>query len=1538
MSFSSPLSAGLTVFAVALLFALAMSHLPAQPVSASLLYAAAAGAVAGEMLYAVFVRRRPKLDLIPLAVALAALSAYAAYSYLAGSASQRLEYTLQSIEKARQVWLEQFSRVAGSVGVVVGIVEYALYALAPVTGGATLALAPAVWAVGEAVDVVSEAMAAVAGYLGYAYAMVSILLPVVRFTEHFSAVFVPLSLIFIRNRKGMVISAYLALMPLIVAYAASNVPALPPPTLLQVPKLPFNTTSLGAVLVKSNAWVVAEFEGPNGTKFWYSIPPGSEVKAPLPAGNWTLTRAIYAFTPIYVGAKISVKNGTIYGNYTFGNATGPGKYIIPSADRSISIDIGYRWAEDWQLAATRKPDIQSTWVPVEGAGYEDDIVGDIGSIYRTATWASNATWVFEYSCYGTASQCGTQRYEVSGVAADFVSLYVRVLYAEDVDIYPSTSHWNTAVSPIDWGLICRAATSPLHEFLGADRCPAWRPAQSWTASVEVRPIPEYENGTEVPKMYRAKAAVVLLYRPVATPVVSGFAAWGPNGTLITTASAIGAYFTYGFLDALKRASPADPTPLLKLENFAAQVAVQLAWAIALVGWGVGLVYTLVATAAAAAGLLLLLNVEGPLLRLLGLEHFISPRLSLRMGNVDVLPFQFVSSRLTKLGAGSGVAASATGRVTGQVTKAAVAPWIAYAKMWALYSSSMLRWFIVTYRNPWIALANALAAVYVAKKVEKLHVALPLVKVAAPKPFLRPAAKMLEALVNVSLRSAAALASAGYRYGKALHYIMHPSGFSPAERAREGVRYLTAAMHLRIDYFIAKYYAWVLKRALAVTGNLRLAALWTITVGRPPRHQGDVAAWMIIERVKGRPLLVTSASLAEGFRRFRIKATPEQAAALWLRRYGYSYSAIKAYLAAHKIEIDPAHIPASKELRLYLARHGVEMWARGDPHAHLLASIKEFRLLLKKELGIEISSGGAAKPVWNLWLRGAAKAAVAEGNIEAKMREVLRLPPGAMGERLKLSAAEVHDHSPLKALRRELEKAKEDAVEKIAKLAGRAAAEKGVWGALADPNQSVLMRLDAQRAAVLNALKQAVQDVIPPDLAEKGAAALTGEQLAAIYELVKAGEPQPWFTKLPEHIQEKIIDALPYGDWSYAYSVKYAAQIADISWREITPHGQVVEHKVLDYLPASVREAVVAQRLSSLEALQTPPAPPLPPAPPPDWRPVEELAKKLGVIGYETPQGEVKIKVDAVAANPEEARRMIIEAARLAAASEQYYDEGAGLPKSYKELADELKKLAGSDYDVALKKTVEFFMTHAEDLADLAAQEGDLEAVDAVFNILREAGREVRMEAEERPVEPVGEEAEAVEDAAEPAEGAAGVPEEEVVESAEEAVEEGEAAAAEVDLEEEERRAREALRRLGIDLDALDRDAFHAEDLSRRYGIPREVASDLVKELGPRGAEAVAEDFRKVDRWMREAGLADEERAKILSEKAVDIAENPKRVIEELAERLAQKAPKELRDLVAGDLKKGNFEDVNWKLSQIEKYCAAKGGCSPEERRGLYRRL
>jgi hypothetical protein len=338
--------------------------------------------------------------------------------------------------------------------------------------------------------------------------------------------------------------------------------------------------------------------------------------------------------------------------------------------------------------------------------------------------------------------------------------------------------------------------------------------------------------------------------------------------------------------------------------------------------------------------------------------------------------------------------------------------------------------------------------------------------------------------------------------------------------------------------------------------------------------------------------------------------------------------------------------------------------------------------------------------------------------------------------------------------------------------------------------------------------------------------------------------------------------------------------------------------------------------------------------------VEEFAKRLGVTSYETPQGEVKIKIDAVAPTPEEARMIILEAARLAAASDRYYDEGVGAPKTYKDFVEELKKLAGDGYDAALKKTIEFLMTHAEDLADLAFQENDLDAVNAVFSMLSEVGREARAEdaqPEKRSEEDIGVAAAAPEeDASAPAlrldarlqelEEDEELPGDAEPEDAEE----------ELDLEELERRAREALRRLGMNLDEQDRD--YAEDLSKRYGIPLEVASDLVSELGPRGAEAAAEDFRRVDRWMREAGLSDEERAKILTERTADIVENPRRVIEELAERLAERAPKELRDLVAEDLKKGDFDEVNWKLSQVEKYCAAKGGCTPEERRGLYRRL
>ncbi|MFZ8810186.1 MAG: hypothetical protein ACO2PN_19035, partial [Pyrobaculum sp.] len=62
------------------------------------------------------------------------------------------------------------------------------------------------------------------------------------------------------------------------------------------------------------------------------------------------------------------------------------------------------------------------------------------------------------------------------------------------------------------------------------------------------------------------------------------------------------------------------------------------------------------------------------------------------------------------------------------------------------------------------------------------------------------------------------------------------------------------------------------------------------------------------------------------------------------------------------------------------------------------------------------------------------------------------------------------------------------------------------------------------------------------------------------------------------------------------------------------------------------------------------------------------------------------------------------------------------------------------------------------------------------------------------------------------------------------------------------------------------------------------------------------------------------------------------VIRELAEKAAEKAPKELRDLVAEDLAKGKFDEVNWKLSQIEQYCESKGGCTPEEKRDFYTKL
>jgi hypothetical protein len=146
---------------------------------------------------------------------------------------------------------------------------------------------------------------------------------------------------------------------------------------------------------------------------------------------------------------------------------------------------------------------------------------------------------------------------------------------------------------------------------------------------------------------------------------------------------------------------------------------------------------------------------------------------------------------------------------------------------------------------------------------------------------------------------------------------------------------------------------------------------------------------------------------------------------------------------------------------------------------------------------------------------------------------------------------------------------------------------------------------------------------------------------------------------------------------------------------------------------------------------------------------------------------------------------------------------------------------------------------------------------------------------------------------------------------------------------------EAVRRiLGISFTEEEAIAY---EISRTYGLPHDVAARLAEDFGEYAKE-VAKEVKRLDDWLAKAGADDEFRRRYIEQNLDRIVENADSVIRELAEKAAEKAPKELQDLVADDLAKGKFDEVNWKLSQIERYCESKGGCTPEERRDLYSKL
>jgi hypothetical protein len=1529
---------------VALLFAAVSPLIPSGAYTQwhDVVYAAAAAWILASVLYRIF-KREPvwRVNILGAVLILVIMALYMTYAKIyAAPASVQISKDLETLEEARETFEKYFAQTAAHTAVAASSVITAAIILAPFTLG--LSAGVALLLIDLAIDVINEFMAMVASYLGFAYAVVSVLAPLVRAVEIFPAVFSPIAALSVANKRTIAVAAYVAAVPLLLSVAVATAPGLAPMSGL-LPIEEEGYVQPGAVRIETNAPIVVEFKAPyvyyNGTHWvnssqwwWYTVPPpGGNVT--LTNGTWTLTRYIYMWVEYPVGATFTLQNGTFAwgtANFTSVNAT----YFYPLPNRTFVIYVPYKWRDEWSAAASLKPDS----IGVSGA-------------------KMNATWVFKYECYGTVSQCPGTRWELEGLAAEYRDHTAKVLGTEYADVTYSKSAVTAAMSESDWERICNATESAVLSAFGAG-CSGWHPTKQWSVTIDVSSQPKIECRTvgnetrceEVETWHRATVAVSLLYVPAPTPAVAGFQR-GPH----STGDVVDTIFGYAFY-ALSSVFPLGRgfAPL------AAKFVEPFTWIwTSLIPWALRLVYTLIAVTAGAAGLLIIVGAGAPVLKILGLSQFF--QLKLRAGSVEATVLQLASRGLAAAGrGGAAVAGGATAAATAEAAKHVTASWIHYAQMWALYASSALRWTVWLWRFDPIRLLAALGlSGYVGSKLDLK------ILITAPHPRLRPAADAAAKLVEYMLRQL-----------KGMHLIAHHGApLTPeaqvAATSAKALDWLWAATHLRIDFFVAKAIAHTFHAVYHLSGgDVKLAALWTVLMRTPPRHVGDLAAFVVEFNLKVKPFSVHPADLAEGFRRLGLLYTQEQAAARYLAHYGYDYLRLKQAWEAYKDWFTRStdiwrpelftYLPANSFARSVIANFAVEKLKEGDPRALYLSPIPEFRRLAAEQLSIRITPEGDVKPIWNMWLKGAAKAAE-RGDIEA----ALRLAPGPMGQKLQLYEPLQIDSSGTDRLRDVMERI----VEKAARAAGvdRDTAAAGVWKMLEDPQMRKALKLDYDYKRLEDALRQAVADILPKNVVEAALPnVMQGETLKAIYELVKEDKPQ-WFERLPEHVQAQVLEKLPYGDWSYAYSAKYAAEVADITWREITPHGQVVEHRVLDYLPASVRDAVVAQRLAALDA----PLPQQTAAPAPAAVDYSQYASQyaktmemFSVKSYEVVEGgqvvEKQIKPEDLSAfgTPTEVRRMLAEAAAFANASEKYYDEGRDyMPlriegKDEEERAKKLREflesqlreikdtalaagLSEAEADAAAERWLKMltsseYADFRDKLLEFALYEDGPDAYMALLSMIETAAKYVsageaeaaqRLEEVARPAPerftPAGERYAPAEDRYEP------------VGETEERVE------AEVGRIEDEDHAEAVRRILGIDV-AKEEESI-AYEISRAYGLPHDVARRLAEDFGEYAKE-VAKEVKRVDDWLAKAGADDEFRRRYIEQNLDRIVVDADGVIRELAEEAAEKAPKELRDLVADDLAKGKFDDVNWKLSQIERYCESKGGCTPEERRDLYSKL
>jgi hypothetical protein len=1526
-----------TALGIAFLFATVSPLIPEAVYTQwhDVLYTGAAAWILGTVLYRI-ARKEPmwRANILGAVMILAIMAVYLTYVKIYTTpASIQINKDLETLENVRQTYEKYFAQITAHTAVAVSSVVTVAVILAPFTLG--LSVSVLLMLIDLAIDIINEFMSTVASYLGFAYSVLSVLTPLVRSVEIFPAVFVPIATMAVPNKRTIAVTAYIAAVPLLLSIAIATAPGLAPMSgLLPIEEEKFSQPV--AVQINANAPIVVEFRAPyiyyNGTHWvnstqwwWYTVlPPASNVT--LTNGTWTLTRYIYMWVEYPVGITFTLQNGTLaWGtvNYTSVNAT----YFYLAPNRTIAIYVPYKWHDDWSAAASLKPD----------------------SIGVASGGKMNATWVFKYECYGTVSQCPGVRWELEGLAAEYSDLVVKVLGTEYADVSYTKSVTTAAMGENDWERICNATESAVLSAFGA-RCSGWHPTKQWSASIDVSSQPQIECQTdgnetrceEVETWHRATASVSLLYVPAPTPAVAGFQRGSHS-----TGDVVDTIFGYAFF-SLSSIFPLGGS----FAPLAAKFVEPFAWIwTSLIPWALRLVYTLIAVTAGAAGVLIIVGAGAPVLKILGISQFF--QLRLRASSVETTVLQLASRGLAAAGrGGAAVAGGATATATAEAVKHVTASWIHYAQMWALYASSALRWIVWLWRFDPIRLMTAMGlSTYVGSKLDLK------IFIRAPHPRLQPAANATAKLIELMVRQL-----------RGMHLLVsHGSPMTPESRAAaasaKALDWIWATTHLRIDWFVAKAIARIFHAAYHLSGgDMRLAALWTVLMRAPPRHTGDLAAFVVEFGIRTRPFLVHPTHLVEGFKRFGYIYTEEQAVARYLAHFGYDFTRLKQGWEKYydwlnftvPRPIDFVYLPADPSMRLRLADFALTKYREGDPNALYFSPIPEFRKMAKEQLGVRITPDSKTEPVWNMWLRGATKVAE-RGDVET----ALRLAPGPMGQRVQLyEPQEVDLKSTIK-----LRDTMEHIVDKAARATGmdRDTAAAGVWKMLEDPQMRKMLEGDYRRLE--DALRDAVADILPKNVIDAGLKKIDGDTLKAFYELIKEDKPQ-WFERLPEHVQSQVLERLPYGDWSYAYSVKYASEIADITWREIKPTGEVVEHRVLDYLPSSVRETVVAQRLA---ALDTPPQQQQTTSPTPaavDYSQYAKAIQMFGIKSYEVAEGsqvvEKQIKPEDLASfgTPTEVRRMLVEVAMFANAAEKYYDEGrdyvpmkiegkdeeererklreflesqlqevkntalaAGLSAAEAEAAAEqwLKMLTSSEYADFRDKLLEF-----------ALYEDSPDAYMALLNMIETAGKytaskELEVAAERfeemaQPVPeqlmPVGEQYATIEDRYE------------TVGDVEERIE------TEVGVVKDEDHAEIVRRILGISFTEDDAVAY---EVSSRYGLPHDVAARLAEDFGTY-AKDVAEEVKRVDDWLARAGADDEFRRRYIEQNLERIVVDADSVIRELAEEVAKKAPKELQDLVAEDLAKGRFDEVNWKLSQIQRYCESKGGCTPEEKRDFYARL